>query len=45
MASIKILKLYDFNGFDRDGIHINTSDKYDSNGFDKYGLHKDTKTT
>ena len=30
---------YDFNGFDKDGIHKDTGRGYDLNGFDSYGIH------
>ena len=34
---------YNFNGFNRNGVHKFTKDKYDCLGFDINGIHKDTK--
>ena len=33
---------YDFNGFDKDGIHKDTGKHYDPNGFNGYGIHTRT---
>ena len=34
--------IYDFNGFDEDGIHKDTGKHYDPNGFNSYGIHTRT---